>query len=105
MLVQKYKTFAEDIIRIKGYNVSNYRFVESRFRRINECASIGMVHPNYQGSPVYSWFRLPNPEFDKDNYIYMYCTYVQGYGNDIIINVITNEKRPHLIVVRYDYIG
>jgi len=105
-LVQKYKKFAEDLIKLKGFDVSKYKFVESRFRRINELASAGPLHPIYNGEPVPFWFRLPNPDFDKDSYIYMYCcSDVPGYSNNIIINAITNEKHPHLIVVRYDYIG
>lgn len=91
---------------MKGYNVGDYRFVESRFRRINELASAGPLHPIYNGESVPYWCRLPNPDFDKESHIYMYCHHDSGYvnPNTIIINAITNEKRPQLIVVRYNYI-
>ncbi len=105
LLVQEYKKYAEDIIRIKGREIRNYQFIESRFCRINDYATAGVLHPIYQGRPVTCWSRLPNPDFDKESYIYIYHAFGQPYMNDIIINVITNEKRPQLIVVRYKSIG
>lgn len=106
-LAIEYKKFAEDLIKLKGFDVSNYKFIESRFRRINELASAGPLHPIYNGESVPFWFRLPNPDFDKDSHIYMYYDDVPEHvnPNTIIINAITNEKHPQLIVVRYNYIG
>lgn len=101
-LFSGYKLYAENIIKTTGRNLSDYEFRSARIGILNSSVATGGIHPSVEGRPLNRWCRIPSLDFDKDSYVYLYR---DNSCDNIVINVITKEKSPKLIDVRYYRIG
>lgn len=106
-LLSGYKRYAEDIIKSRGCSVSNYKLMQEDVEDLRSHVTVGDGHPLVDGNAVTYWQRIPSLDFDKDSHVYFYCC---DYSSPVayryvIINAITNEEKPKLIIVRYDYSG
>lgn len=106
-LISVYKNYAKDIIKSTGCSVRDYRLVQEGVEGLRNGVRTGYGHPIVENNAVTYWQRIPSLEFDKDSYVYLYCCDYDlpvAYRY-VIINAITNEEKPRLIIVRYDYSG
>lgn len=101
-LFSGYKLYAENIIKATGRNLSDYEFKGATIGILDESVTTGGIHPSIEGTPINHWCRIPSLDFDKDSYVYLYC---DNSGENIVIDIITKEKIPKLIDVRYYRIG
>ena len=91
-LISGYKRYAKDIIKSRGHSVRNYRLMQADVEDLRSGVRAGDGHPIVDDNAVTYWQRIPSLDFDKDSHY-------------VIINAITNEEKPRLIIVRYDYSG
>lgn len=106
-LISGYKRYAKDIIKSRGHSVRNYRLMQADVEDLRSGVRAGDGHPIVDDNAVTYWQRIPSLDFDKDSHVYFYCC---DYSSPVayryvIINAITNEEKPRLIIVRYDYSG
>lgn len=101
-LFSAYKLYAENIIKATGRNLSDYEFRGARMGILNSGVTTGVGHPSFEGEPMNHWCRIPSLDFDKNSHVYLYC---DNSGENFVIDVITKEKNPKLIYVRYYRIG
>lgn len=107
-LISGYKHYAEDIIKSRGCSLDNYKLVQADVENLRNHVTAGDGYPCADGSAVTFWQRIPSLDFDKDTRVYFYCSsnvLPSGNYRYVIINAITNEEKPSLIIVRYDYTG
>lgn len=106
-LISGYKRYAKDIIKSRCHSVRNYRLMQADVEDLRSGVRAGDGHPIVDDNVVTYWQRIPSLDFDKDSHVYFYCC---DYNSSVayryvIINAITNEEKPRLIIVRYDYSG
>lgn len=97
-LLNNYKEYLKDIIRLKGINPDRCKLADERVSYVADSVVVGGTHPKLFGKELEKWARIPSPEFDKDSCVYLFNA---GVGdNRFVINVIEYNRR--LVVVRYD---
>lgn len=101
-LFSGYKLYIENIIKATGRNLSDYEFKGARIGILNSGVTTGIGHPILEGEPMNHWCRIPSLDFDKNSHVYLYC---DNSGENFVIDVITKEKSPKLIDIRYYRIG
>lgn len=106
-LISGYKRYAKSIIESRSDSLKNYKLVRARASSLSVDVVAGGYCPRIYGSQKTRWQRIPNLDFDKDSYVYFYCCDCESSGiyKYVVINAITNEEKPRLVEVRYDYKG
>lgn len=94
-LLNNYKEYLKNIIRLEGINPDGCKFHDGRVSLVADSVVAGGLHPKSFGIELNYWERVPSPEFDKDSYVYLRHT-----GRYDIINAIKDRR---VVVVRYDY--
>lgn len=96
-LLNSYKEYLKDIIRLKGINPDRCKFVHGYVSHVVDSVVAGGVYPKTSGIELDRWERIPSPEFDKDSWVYLF----HDCGvNRIVINAIKYDRS--VVVVRYE---
>lgn len=99
-LLNNYKEYLKDIIRLKGMSIYRYKFTNGRVSIVAESVVAGGAHPKSFGVELNYWERIPTPEFDKDSCVYLRHT--GWHDGRIVINAIKDRR---VVVVGCDYIA
>ena len=97
-LLNSYKEYLKDIIRLKGMNPDRFRFTNVQVGCVARSVVAGGSHPKSFGRELNDWERIPSPEFDNDSFVYLRSS---GWNDGrIVINAIRDSR---VVVVRCDY--
>lgn len=89
-LINNYKEYLKDVIRLKGINPDMCEFANGRVNHISDSVLAGGAHPKLFGKELDYWERIPSPEFDKDSWVYLFHAVVNV--NRFVINAIKYDR-------------
>ena len=96
-LLNNYKEYLKDMIRLNGINPDRCKFDNGRVSVVAESVTAGGAHPKSFGVELNYWERIPSPEFDKDS-----CVYLRHTGWDYGRFVVNAIKGRRVVVVGCD---
>lgn len=89
-LLNNYKEYLKDIIRLKGISPYRCEFANGRVGKVSDLVVAGGAHPKLSGKELNYWERIPSPEFDRDSCVYLLHSVANN--NKFVINAIKYDR-------------
>lgn len=96
-LLSKYDIYVKNLMYLRGENPDNFKREYYSFDDISEGNEYGATYPVSYGHIIYTWHRMPTPDFDKDAYVFMYAKSTGIY----LINTISDMYTGKTVIIKY----